>query len=163
MSFGWVESQLCELESQAGFWSSSNPGTCVQVPIWWNIFSTTGSLKPRSVSRKYLAFNKFFFLNKLMSCLEGNLGWKQIYLINSQNIILNCNQMFQCLHKEMSFHFLPFHMWPGVHVYVMWWSVIDYNTGETLNKPTDIFGQVAHSLDLYFIVFYFLVVENMFE
>ena len=89
--------------------------------------------------------------------------WKQIYLINSQNIILNCNQMFQCLHKEMSFHFLPFHMWPGVHVYVMRWSVIDYNTGETLNKPTDIFGQVAHSLDLYFIVFYFLVVENMFE
>ena len=55
----------------------------------------------------------------------------------------------------MSFHFLPFHMWPGAHVYVMWLSVIDYNIGETLNKPTDIFGQVAHSLDLYFIVFCF--------
>lgn len=71
--------------------------------------------------------------------------------------------MFLCLHKELSFHFSPFHMWPGAYVYVMCLSVIDYNTGETLNKPTDILGQVAHPLDLYFIVFYFLVVENTFE
>lgn len=38
---------------------------------------------------------------------------------------------------------LLFHSCPGAHVYVMCLYIIDYGTGGTLNKPTDVFGQVV--------------------